>query len=199
MGHQKCSNCDVLKLQIELKDAVIRSKEDKIAQLQEALISYKDALIKSQKDLITVLKDYPKHPTTNGRPFNEYNNNNGYSCGSGNAKLDFIDIEGDCDWIHASQANPYEGKEYRVFIGSVKPDITKTKLRRILEEQFGRVIHMDLVISKSCAFVTFESFETYDAAIKKGNVYIDGSAYSVQAARAQRRKPRWNEKPFYNL
>ncbi|EXX68298.1 hypothetical protein RirG_106450 [Rhizophagus irregularis DAOM 197198w] len=182
MGHQKCSNCDVLKLQIELKDAVIRSKEDKIAQLQEALISYKDALIKSQKDLITVLKDYPKHPTTNGRPFNEYNNNNGYSCGSGNAKLDFIDIE-----------------EYRVFIGSVKPDITKTKLRRILEEQFGRVIHMDLVISKSCAFVTFESFETYDAAIKKGNVYIDGSAYSVQAARAQRRKPRWNEKPFYNL
>ncbi|RGB32646.1 hypothetical protein C1646_211364 [Rhizophagus diaphanus] len=152
MGHQKCSNCDVLKLQIELKDAVIRSKEDKIAQLQEALISYKDALIKSQKDLITVLKDYPKHPT-----------------------------------------------KYRVFIGSVKPDITKTKLRRILEEQFGRVIHMDLVISKSCAFVTFESFETYDAAIKKGNVYIDGSAYSVQAARAQRRRSRWNEKPFYNL
>lgn len=46
----------------------------------------------------------------NGRPFNEYNNNNGYSCGSGNAKLDFIDIEGDCDWIHANQANPYEGK-----------------------------------------------------------------------------------------
>lgn len=64
MGHQKCSNCDVLKLQIELKDAVIRSKEDKITQLQEALTTYKDALIKSQKDLISVLKDYPKQPAS---------------------------------------------------------------------------------------------------------------------------------------
>ncbi|GBB88577.1 hypothetical protein RclHR1_15100004 [Rhizophagus clarus] len=70
-----------LSLQIELKDAVIRSKEDKIAQLQEALIAYKDALIKSQKDLIAVLKDYPKQPTKD-----------------------------DCNWIHTSQANPYEGK-----------------------------------------------------------------------------------------
>ncbi|RIA89025.1 ClpP/crotonase-like domain-containing protein [Glomus cerebriforme] len=147
-----------LNLQIELKDAVIRSKEDKIAQLQEALIVYKDTLIKSQKDLIAELT---KQPTTNERPFNGYNNN-GYSCNS----------------------------EYRVFVGSVKPDMSKTKLRRMLEEQFGRVIHMDLVISKSCAFVTFESFETYDAAIKQGNVYIDGCAYSVQAARAQRRKTR---------
>jgi hypothetical protein len=54
MGHQKCSNCDVLKLQNGLKDAVIKSKEDKIDQLQEALI-------KSQKDLIAALKD-PKQP-----------------------------------------------------------------------------------------------------------------------------------------
>jgi hypothetical protein len=46
----------------------------------------------------------------NGRSFDEYNNNCGYNCGSGNVKLDFIDIEGNCNWIHASQANPYEVK-----------------------------------------------------------------------------------------
>lgn len=51
----------------------------------------------------------------NGKPFNEYKNNNGYSYGSSNVKLDFIDVEGDCNWIHASQTNPYEGKGKKKF------------------------------------------------------------------------------------
>ncbi|CAG8549343.1 1204_t:CDS:2 [Funneliformis caledonium] len=185
MGHKRCSSCDVLKLQIELKDTVIKSKDEKIALLQEALI-------KSQRELIATLREDPRQSIMSGRSLYGQNNDS-----RGNGKLEFVYIENDCDsteWVHSNQENPLE--EYRIYIGSVKSDTSKVNLKKTLEEQFGRVLHLDLVTNKSCAFVTFESYEKYNAAIKQGKIYVDGCTYPIQAARS-RRSSRRNERPIF--
>ncbi|CAI2167823.1 11173_t:CDS:10 [Funneliformis geosporum] len=172
MGHRRCSGCDLLKLQIELKDTIIKSKDEKIALLQEALI-------KSQRELILTLREDPKQSIMSGRSLSEQNND-----GRGKSKLELVYIENDCDptteWVHSNQANTLE--EYRIYIGSIKSDISKVNLKQALEEQFGRILRLDLVTSKNIAFVTFESYENYNAAVNQGNIYVDGCSCTIQAA-----------------
>ncbi|CAG8467841.1 3455_t:CDS:2 [Acaulospora colombiana] len=174
------SNCEVLKKQVEIKDEIIRSKEEKISRLQESLI-------KIQQELIKVLK--------------VKNGNSGDQMGSPSSQIpasiipisiddtttsrSLIDIENsesESEWYQPSLR-----REFRVYIGHVT-DITKQRLKRELEENFGQVVEVEKIINKNCAFATFATRESYNMAINRGIIYVDGHDCCIEQPR-----PRNNE------
>ncbi|KAG9292690.1 hypothetical protein G9A89_008277 [Geosiphon pyriformis] len=148
---ETCPSCQVLKLQLELKDSIIKAKDDKITHLSDSLIQVQKELIAAKEEALRGYRDLVH---------------------------DDGDWEGEAEWISGSDNSSI--RENRAYIGHVTDDISKAKLKRSLEEQFGRVLEIDMITTKHCAFATFASKDSYEKAVEQGLLFIDGKEMGIE-------------------
>ncbi|CAG8493343.1 4490_t:CDS:2 [Ambispora gerdemannii] len=207
-NNEPCANCEVLKLQLELKDSVIKAKDEKISflsdsliQTQKELIAAKEEALKGYRELQQMNSSLDANATSsknNSQKLKISNNNNHNSLNDllrtpspfesqieTGLVLNNIAVEpwnsSDTDMVNGSNENLF--RENRAYIGHVTEDITRAKLRRSLEDKFGRIIDLDMIISKHCAFVTFATKESYERAIDEGLLFIDGNNLGIEEPR----------------
>lgn len=71
----------------------------------------------------------------------------------------------------------------RVHIGAVSPEITKIRLKECLEAAIGRVLEIDILRAKKCAFVEFADHGTYIEALNQGCVHLDQQVLHINTVR----------------
>ncbi|CAG8492865.1 13657_t:CDS:2 [Acaulospora morrowiae] len=189
MSHY-CRNCEALKRQIEIKDEVIRSKDERIIRLQESLIQI-------QQDLIKVLKvvngndDSQKEFSISEVPINATSiipiNTNETVTSQSLFDVDESDNEPEWHLSNLNLSNLKKEREFRVYVGHIN-DASKKRIKKVLEENFGRVLEVEMIINRNCAFATFATRESYNSAVNQGFINVDGNDCCIEQPR-----PRNNE------
>ncbi|CAG8464510.1 9195_t:CDS:10 [Ambispora leptoticha] len=184
---EPCQNCEVLKLQLELKESVIKTKDEKISLLSDSLIQTQRELIAAKEE---ALREYRKlqqlnsnlgaantsqkskingnpngHKNTNINNFNDLlSSSSAFDRQNNLLEKEQYSVEpsnsSDADWVSGS--NEILFRENRAYIGHVTEDITRAKLRRSLEDKFG---------------------QSYERAIEEGSLFIDGNDLGIEEPR----------------
>ncbi|KAG9298252.1 hypothetical protein G9A89_002740 [Geosiphon pyriformis] len=80
--------------------------------------------------------------------------------------------------VVSSETNPKSTN--RVYIGGIPPEIQKPRLKKCLEVTFnGRVVEIDMLPIKKCAFAEFAHHETYMNALNQGYIQLDGDTMHI--------------------
>ncbi|CAG8553027.1 8360_t:CDS:2 [Paraglomus occultum] len=185
-----CSTCDVLRVQLRLKEDQLKAKEDqlkakddKICQLQEAVIQIQKDLIAAKEETLLIKGLHELTLNSQSRPVSS-STSRSFMTGSfiDSGRTPTSDTSSEIEWVTSEDVI----REHRAYVGNVGADISKSKLKRILEHQIGSVRSIDVVVDKHCAFAEFATREIYNMAVSIGFVVVDGRKLKIEPTKPPR-------------
>ncbi|CAG8564500.1 6270_t:CDS:2, partial [Scutellospora calospora] len=63
---------------------------------------------------------------------------------------------------------------HRTYVGGITKDIDELKLRQCVEETFGKVLWVEMIYERKCAFIEFAGKTSYESAIEQREFSLNG-------------------------
>jgi hypothetical protein len=191
----------------QLQDALVQAQKDLLAAKEEALSGYRQLLrVNDERNAINISEGESSQsdvtPTQSVANDGVYNHGHSHSISRRRRHVagSFCNSNGDNGWSKSNGKNgdvadgeidlmanaDMAGKEKRAYIGHVVQSISRSRLKKELEDRFGRVYELDIIGTKHCAFVTFASCESFRAAVETGVVTVDSRELSIEVPKYAR-------------